>query len=122
MEIRNPKYNSNGGIDCEINHPRFGWIEFTASENDVEALGRKVFADALSMNPADYVAPPPPSAEELATVARRNRDRLLAASDWTQVADAPVDQAAWATYRQALRDVPQQAGFPDNITWPEVPA
>ena len=53
---------------------------------------------------------------------RAERDRLLAASDWTQVSDAPVDQAAWATYRQALRDVPQQAGFPDNITWPEVPA
>jgi hypothetical protein len=53
---------------------------------------------------------------------RLRRDRLLAASDWTQASDAPVDQAAWATYRQALRDVPQQAGFPDNITWPEEPA
>lgn len=60
--------------------------------------------------------------ESAAQAIRYNRDRLLAASDWTQVADAPVDQAAWATYRQALRDVPQQAGFPDNITWPEVPA
>lgn len=59
--------------------------------------------------------------EAAAQAIRYNRDRLLAASDWTQVSDAPVDQAAWATYRQALRDVPQQAGFPDNITWPEVP-
>ena len=39
-------------------------------------------------------------------VMRRERDRLLAASDWTQVADAPVDRAAWAAYRQALRDFP----------------
>ena len=38
--------------------------------------------------------------------ARIHRDRLLAASDWTQVADAPVDQPAWAAYRQALRDFP----------------
>jgi len=37
---------------------------------------------------------------------RRQRDALLAASDWTQVADAPVDRQAWADYRQALRDFP----------------
>lgn len=54
--------------------------------------------------------------------ARAQRNHLLAASDWTQVVDAPVNQSAWATYRQALRDVPAQANFPDNITWPEPPA
>ena len=54
--------------------------------------------------------------------ARMQRNYLLTASDWTQVVDAPVDQSAWATYRQALRDVPDQAGFPNNITWPEPPA
>ena len=37
---------------------------------------------------------------------RLRRDALLAASDWTQTADAPVDKAAWAAYRQALRDFP----------------
>jgi hypothetical protein len=63
------------------------------------------------------VPPPLPTAEEV----RAERDRLLAASDWTQVADAPVDQAAWAIYRQALRDVPDQAGFPENVIWPETP-
>jgi len=52
---------------------------------------------------------------------RGKRDRLLAASDWTQVTDAPVDQAAWATYRQALRDVPEQAGFPYSVAWPTEP-
>lgn len=52
---------------------------------------------------------------------RELRDSMLASSDWTQVADAPVDQAAWATYRQALRDIPQQEGFPENIVWPESP-
>lgn len=39
----------------------------------------------------------------------------------TQVADAPVDKAAWATYRQALRDITAQQGFPWNVTWPEQP-
>jgi hypothetical protein len=52
---------------------------------------------------------------------RTDRDAKLTESDWTQVADAPVDQAAWATYRQSLRDVPSQAGFPNTITWPTEP-
>ena len=57
----------------------------------------------------------------LAEQIRSKRNALLAATDWTQVPDAPVDQAAWATYRQALRDIPQQDGFPTNIVWPEQP-
>ena len=52
---------------------------------------------------------------------RQHRDKLLTKSDWTQLPDAPVDASAWSTYRQALRDVPQQAGFPVDITWPEEP-
>ena len=64
---------------------------------------------------------PAKSASRQATAARSERDILLSASDWTQVADAPVDQAAWATYRQSLRDIPQQAGFPSNVTWPSKP-
>lgn len=54
-------------------------------------------------------------------IVRSQRNDLLAASDWTQVADAPVDKASWADYRQALRDIPQQAGFPENVIWPEQP-
>ena len=51
---------------------------------------------------------------------RLHRDRLLKESDWTQVADAPVNREAWATYRQALRDFPATwtagptADFPDT--------
>jgi hypothetical protein len=52
---------------------------------------------------------------------REVRDRLLVACDWTQVADAPIDKEAWAAYRQALRDVPNQTGFPWTITWPVAP-
>jgi hypothetical protein len=52
---------------------------------------------------------------------RAERNRLLADSDWTQLADAPVDKAAWSAYRQALRDITSQSGFPLSIEWPAVP-
>jgi hypothetical protein len=55
-----------------------------------------------------------------ASQVRAQRDRLLSASDWTQTLDAPVDRTAWATYRQALRDLPSQEGWP-NVTMPSEP-
>ena len=58
---------------------------------------------------------------EQAKNVRATRDAKLAECDWTQVADAPVDKAAWATYRQALRDITAQSGFPWTITWPDAP-
>ena len=54
-------------------------------------------------------------------VIRAERNRLLVASDWTQLPDAPVDAAAWATYRQALRDITAEAN-PFAIVWPESPS
>tara|TARA_S200002703_G_scaffold35418_1_gene30469 strand:+ start:11158 stop:11619 length:462 start_codon:yes stop_codon:yes gene_type:complete len=71
------------------------------------------------------------SAEEIATrlerksaEVRQQRNDLLSACDWTQLSDCPLsdaDKAAWATYRGELRDVPEQSGFPWDITWPEQP-
>ena len=55
------------------------------------------------------------------TVIRAERNAKLVASDWTQVADAPVDAAAWAVYRQALRDITTQPD-PFNVVWPAMPA
>jgi hypothetical protein len=52
---------------------------------------------------------------------RQERSDKLADCDWTQVDDSPVDKAVWATYRQALRDITSQAGFPWTITWPDAP-
>jgi hypothetical protein len=51
---------------------------------------------------------------------RAERDRALTTSDWTQVLDAPVDRTAWATYRQALRDLPEHPDFP-NVELPKDP-
>ena len=62
----------------------------------------------------------PETADEI----RARRDRLLAATDWAVLPDSPLDAQsleAVKTYRQALRDVPQQEHFPDSITWPQIP-
>ena len=80
---------------------------------------------------ADFPEPPVPekpdynpderAREQEASEVRAQRNGLLAETDWTQVADAPVNAQAWADYRQALRDVPQQSGFPGDIEWPSKP-
>jgi hypothetical protein len=65
-------------------------------------------------------------AEQLVKItvgARQRRHMMLGASDWTQGKDIPDSiSTPWATYRQALRDVPAQSGFPENIQWPVPPA
>ena len=60
-------------------------------------------------------------AENAAKWAREERDKRLLECDWAVLPDAQTDRAAWKTYRQALRDVPEQAGFPYAIEWPEIP-
>ena len=52
---------------------------------------------------------------------REERNTKLSETDWTQITDATTDKQAWATYRQALRDVTTQTGFPWTITWPTQP-
>jgi hypothetical protein len=58
---------------------------------------------------------------EQAKSVRETRNQKLKDTDWTQVADAPVDKAAWAAYRQELRDITAQAGFPWEVQWPDAP-
>lgn len=53
---------------------------------------------------------------------RSERNALLASTDWTQVADAPVDSKTWAEYRQALRDLPANTDDPNNPVWPTPPS
>lgn len=55
---------------------------------------------------------------------RKNRDDIIVFTDWTQIPDAPLSadkKAEFATYRQALRDIPQNVGNPDDVVWPEKP-
>ena len=58
---------------------------------------------------------------EQAKSVRTSRNDKLKECDWTQIADSTADKTAWATYRQALRDITAQAGFPWTITWPDAP-
>lgn len=111
------------------------WVEideelpFTASPNDCEQHGRAIFAAAQvgEYGPVvEYVPPPAPTPEQLAERARARRNQLLAESDWTQLPDARAAMGAekaveWDTYRQALRDITTQAGFPAEIVWPVKP-
>ena len=71
----------------------------------------------------------PASAEEIAERlqqksmdVRQQRNDLLSACDWTQLSDAPVNSSAWANYRQELRDIPEQEGFPWEVEWPLMPS
>jgi hypothetical protein len=75
---------------------------------------------------ADGNTPDPVSNAELGSNVRAQRDSLLYASDIHALADrwesmTTQQQQAWAQYRQALRDVPEQAGFPQTVVWPTPP-
>lgn len=64
------------------------------------------------------------SSAEAEVRVRRTRNTALTATDWTQIPDAPLSaeqKLAWATYRQSMRDVSSQAGFPFDVQWPTAP-
>ena len=98
--------------------PTFARYQIATMQGAVQVNGQwftnwvAVDLDAAGIEAAD--------AAQAASV-RADRNTRLTASDWTQVADAPVDKAAWATYRQALRDLTTQSGFPWDVTWPSQP-
>lgn len=99
-------------------------VEITTEEHikllDAQSSGKIIKADADGKPIA--VDRDPPTTDELATIARRERDRLLAGCDWTQARDVPDAVAAqWQSYRQALRDLTKQADFPEIIEWPVAP-
>jgi hypothetical protein len=63
-------------------------------------------------------------AEDVAKHVRLQRNKRLAASDWSQLPDAPLtdeQRAQWAQYRRALRDIAEQPGFPYEVEWPVAP-
>ena len=94
--------------------------EWSLNANDYDSL--TWFSDGVKPTQDELDAAWPAVRDGLAwDRVRAERDRLLAASDWTQVADAPVDASAWAVYRQQLRDIPQDFASPDDVVWPEQP-
>jgi len=91
----------------------------TAYRDGVQEIDGKWYTK-YSVADMDDEAKTAKDAEQAKSV-RTTRDEKLKDSDWSQVADAPVDKTVWATYRQALRDVPTQSGFPWEVTYPTQP-
>lgn len=101
-------------------------IEITAAEHAAllagQPLGKRIAAG--NDGRPTLSDPPAPSAAELATRARVKRDALIMETDYLVMPDYPVTPAkltAVKAYRQALRDVPAQANFPQTINWPAKP-
>jgi len=121
-DVRERFVNSLAG---SINRYVWNGTEWKLEQNtsEIERFGFTLadFPDAPVPDMPTY-NPDERQLEQEADEARTQRDALLSQSDWTQVPDAPVDQAAWAEYRQALRDLPQQEGFPQEVVWPNPPA
>jgi len=129
---RNAKYiNDSGWIDCEIEHPDYGWIPYTLDPADTDMTVNNddlLAAMEAAGDVAAYV--PPTQAEldaELSEELRSERGFLLSELDafvgnplrWGSL--SAEQQDALAVYRQALLDVPQQAGFPNDVVWPVKP-
>ena len=82
---------------------------------------------AVMVDQGDYyeaVPVPEPTVQELASMVRSQRDTKLSATDYLVVPDYPIspeDLEAVKVYRQALRDIPEQSGFPKNVQWPVEP-
>ena len=131
MNYRNAKYIDAVRIDCEIEHPDFGWIPYTLDPADADMTINNDELLAAMKSAGDVAAYVPPTQVELdaalAAELRLQRDGLLTdvdaiAGNALRWAELSADkQTAWGVYRQALLDVPQQAGFPNDVTWPITP-
>lgn len=91
----------------------------TAFANGVEQVAGKWYTK-YSVADMDAEASAALDAQQ-ATSVREDRNKRLAETDWTQLTDAPVNTEAWATYRNNLRNVTEQSGFPWEVTWPNKP-
>ena len=115
LEFRNPAFNAAGTIDVEFNHPRLGWIPFTASPDDVTEYGPAIYAEAIQGDVAEYV-PPEPAIPDRVT-ARQFKLALLQAGLLTSVEGwiATQSQAVLVAYANSgtfVRTEPMMAaGF-----------
>jgi len=100
-----------------VNPPQVSYTENLAE--GAPELSDGVYRQTWQVIPASEQEIAERTAAQAATV-RQERNQRLANCDWTQLGDAPVDVAAWATYRQELRDVTNQDGFPWEVDWPSI--
>ena len=116
-------------MDVEINHPNFGWIPYTIDPADTDTtIDNDAVMSLIGDDFTAYAAPTQAELDaELSEQLRMERDGLLVEVDafvgnplrWATLSTEQQD--AWAVYRQALLDVPQQAGFPNDVVWPVKP-
>lgn len=131
-EVRNAAslQSDNLRIDVEINHPDYGWIPYTVDPADTDTTIDN--EEVMALIGTDFTAYVAPTQAELdATTAaqvRSERDYILSTvvdplvSNPLRWADLTANQqTTWSQYRTDLLAVPQQAGFPTNITWPTEP-
>lgn len=114
-------------IDLKLSGEEWEAIEYCARRGDNAPVNLWIIEqiDAGDVEVTDWVPPPRDIDAEWAS-ARRERDKRLAASDWTQFPDAQANlstekKTEWAAYRQALRDIPQTFADPADIVWPVSP-
>jgi len=126
--VTNPKWANaeHTVIDCMVMSEQHGEIPFTAvAEGDFKDYTHQIFADCVDgkYGPiAEYEPPPEPTEEEIIFEVRMKRASLLSSTDWTQLPDVPqTTKDLWSPYRQALRDITTQTGYPRNVVWPTQP-
>ena len=120
-DITRASLESVGNVCMESDtEPEFytRWVHTPAdSPGNVAPKDADVGGIAIYLTDAEYDT-------VLAASARQKRDRLIATTDYLVTPDYPIESDRLAkvkTYRQALRDIPEQAGFPRTITWPDKP-
>jgi len=132
MDYRNARRTWTVAIDCEIDHPIYGWIPFTCDPNDTGAqFDVAELHSRLDADPATVAYVPPTQAELDAAASkliRKQRDLILMTKVDPVISNplrwgdlTPDQQTAWADYRRALLDVTQQSGFPNDVVWPTAP-
>jgi hypothetical protein len=105
------------GVDFVLEGPQASPTRYqVAYRNGVEQIEGKWYTK-YSVNDLDEDAKIVVDNQH-ATSIREQRNKLLSDSDWTQLADSSADKIKWAKYRQALRDITKQTGFPWDIEWP----
>tara|TARA_B110000211_G_scaffold227482_1_gene282402 strand:+ start:1367 stop:1783 length:417 start_codon:yes stop_codon:yes gene_type:complete len=121
----------NARMNVEINHPQHGWIPYTLDPADTDTtIDNDEVMALIGSNFTAYVAPTQAELDsETAANVRAERDDILATvvdpivSNPLRWSDLLSDkQTEWSQYRTNLLNVPQQAGFPNSITWPVEPS
>ena len=124
-EVRNAQSLNadNTRFDVEIKHPSYGWIPYTLDPADTDnTIDNSSLLRLIGSDFATYVAPSDAEINAaLAADVRAERNVKLAACDWRASQDVTMSDE-WRTHRPLLRDLPTQAGFPTNVTWPPEPS